>query len=60
MSSSPTTTVKMDAVEILSPHKRVVVPVLDKYPSDSKIWPLVGLTRSCRMSETFGGCSHMK
>ncbi|GJN08828.1 hypothetical protein PR202_ga26785 [Eleusine coracana subsp. coracana] len=36
-----------------SPHARV--PVLDKYPSDSKIRPPAGLTRPRRMSETFEG-----
>jgi chromosome segregation ATPase len=59
-SSSPTAAMaastKLDVVEIPSPHKsRVRVPVLDKYPSDSKIRPPAGLTRPRRMSETFEG-----
>jgi hypothetical protein len=47
---------KLDVVEIPSPHKsRVAVPVLDMYPSDSKIKPPGALTRPRRMSETFEG-----
>ncbi|TVU48121.1 hypothetical protein EJB05_07746, partial [Eragrostis curvula] len=59
-SSSPTAAMaaaaKMDVVvESPSPRGRVAVPVLDKYPSDSKIRPPAGLTRPQRMSETFEG-----
>jgi chromosome segregation ATPase len=54
-SSSATAAAKMDVVESPSPHKMVAVPVLDKYPSDSKIRPPAGLTRPRRMSETFEG-----
>ncbi|GJN30528.1 hypothetical protein PR202_gb18841 [Eleusine coracana subsp. coracana] len=58
-SSSPTAAMAaanktMDMVDNSpSPHARV--PVLDKYPSDSKISPPAGLTRPRRMSETFEG-----
>ncbi|XP_062213566.1 uncharacterized protein LOC133914482 [Phragmites australis] len=59
-SSSPTAAAaaKLDVEESSSPQGVIVRPGLEKYPSDSKIKPPVGLARPRRMSETFEGSAY--